>query len=456
MGNVESSVFYDDEYGTGRRQPAKHLPESASYRRLDTSKLLDDLSKTFENWQEIIINLRTNQMPEGDAQAYLYQEMVETRDTLDRIMGYMAPSITSQLQPCESAKKPKEQRRMKTSTPIKSTKGAETLRRDADRYKDQMQLYKAETNNLTLKCASLYEELKRIEKERSEVLLRLSKLTSETLTSNNPNVADLADPHRPTKLGEMFSELYDNEWTDAFEVLQAAGKGERRSIQILFESFMDIFHFCNTQRSNVFEIRPKTASLLELLENDSLKAFTKHTDHKPKETRPWLYWDWQERYQNCQVEKGIPGGDNNDKSKSSALSDEDHADETDPVMKKFNQKRQAVELEINKHLQSLQQEFGEALLPFIKKAYLQPRWNNSCMKNLKPYIQKCLKVAWLMCIKSPPMAVADIPQAGDAFSFLLYKQYTHKGPYIDYIVWPALLLHDNGPVVSKGVAQGKE
>ena len=63
-------------------------------------------------------------------------------------------------------------------------------------------------------------------------------MTSETLTSNNPNVADLADPHRPTKLGEMFSELYDNEWTDAFEALQAAGKDDRRSIQILFKTFM--------------------------------------------------------------------------------------------------------------------------------------------------------------------------------------------------------------------------
>ena len=90
MGSAESSVFYRDidadECGTVRRQPPKHLPESASYRRLDTPKLLDDLSKTFENWQEIIINMRTNQMPEHDAQEYLYRVMIETRDKLDKIM----------------------------------------------------------------------------------------------------------------------------------------------------------------------------------------------------------------------------------------------------------------------------------------------------------------------------------------------------------------------------------
>ena len=35
-------------------------------------------------------------------------------------------------------------------------------------------------------------------------------------------------------------------------------------------------------------------------------------------------------------------------------------------MKKVNQKLQAVQLEIDKHLRNLQQEFGEALLPFIE------------------------------------------------------------------------------------------
>ena len=39
------------------------------------------------------------------------------------------------------------------------------------------------------------------------------------LTYGNPNIADLSDSRRPTKLAEEFSELYDNEWTDAFEAL---------------------------------------------------------------------------------------------------------------------------------------------------------------------------------------------------------------------------------------------
>lgn len=35
----------------------------------------------------------------------------------------------------------------------------------------------------------------------------------------------------------------------------------------------------------------------------------------------------------------------------------------------------------------------------------------------------------------------------------LYRTYTRSGDVIEYIVWPALLLHENGPVLYKGVAQ---
>ena len=48
---------------------------------------------------------------------------------------------------------------------------------------------------------------------------RLSATASAKLTDNNPNIADLSDENRPTKLSEQFSELYDNEWTDAIETL---------------------------------------------------------------------------------------------------------------------------------------------------------------------------------------------------------------------------------------------
>lgn len=47
----------------------------------------------------------------------------------------------------------------------------------------------------------------------------MSSVASAQLTDANPSVADLSDVNRPTKIAEKFSELYDNEWTDAFEAL---------------------------------------------------------------------------------------------------------------------------------------------------------------------------------------------------------------------------------------------
>mgnify|MGYP000290692456 CR=1 FL=1 len=44
---------------------------------------------------------------------------------------------------------------------------------------------------------------------------------SDRLTDNNPNVADLSDKNRPTKLAERYSELYDNQWTDSFVLLES-------------------------------------------------------------------------------------------------------------------------------------------------------------------------------------------------------------------------------------------
>lgn len=51
---------------------------------------------------------------------------------------------------------------------------------------------------------------------------QISLVTSDHLHLNyNPNIADLSDKHRPIKIGEFFSELYDNEWAGAFGVIKS-------------------------------------------------------------------------------------------------------------------------------------------------------------------------------------------------------------------------------------------
>jgi len=50
------------------------------------------------------------------------------------------------------------------------------------------------------------------------------------LTDGNPNITDLNDQNRPGNVADQFSEVYDNEWTNAFEVLQTMGFTEKKAI----------------------------------------------------------------------------------------------------------------------------------------------------------------------------------------------------------------------------------
>jgi hypothetical protein len=60
------------------------------------------------------------------------------------------------------------------------------------------------------------------------------------LTDSNPNVTDLSDRHRPTKLAEKYAELYDNQWTDAFDVLDKTFPSEENIINILLNILLVI------------------------------------------------------------------------------------------------------------------------------------------------------------------------------------------------------------------------
>lgn len=66
----------------------------------------------------------------------------------------------------------------------------------------------------------------------------MSKVVGEKLTRDNPNITDLNDQNRPTKLGEMYGELYDNEWSDAFEALTETGHSGNESIATLRQTLL--------------------------------------------------------------------------------------------------------------------------------------------------------------------------------------------------------------------------
>ena len=59
-----------------------------------------------------------------------------------------------------------------------------------------------------------------------------------------------------------------------------------------------------------------------------------------------------------------------------------------------------------------------------------------------------------MCIQDPPLVFLDKLDRGAQFDNEKFRKYSTTGAdKFDYLVWPALLLHQGGPVVAKGIAQ---
>lgn len=64
-------------------------------------------------------------------------------------------------------------------------------------------------------------------------LFSLSKVAAEKMVNGNPYITDLSDGNRPMKLTEKFNSLYDNYWTDAYEILALNNTDERTICQQL-------------------------------------------------------------------------------------------------------------------------------------------------------------------------------------------------------------------------------
>lgn len=71
------------------------------------------------------------------------------------------------------------------------------------------------------------------------------------------------------------------------------------------------------------------------------------------------------------------------------------------------------------------------------------------------FAKKCANLCWLMQLREPKVHMLyDTTKYKDKeFDGDLFRPYTRTGRQFGYLVWPVLLLHENGPTLGKGVAQ---
>ncbi|XP_061184927.1 girdin-like [Saccostrea echinata] len=282
-----------------------------------------------------------------------------------------------------------EEKITSTSKTLEETeKQLKSMKLETCKLQDRVTQLSTENNQLR-------EDIAEVSKEKDNALTRLSKVAGAKVTHGNAAITDLSDTNRPTKIAEKFSELYDNQWTDAFEELDNTYNNEEETIQVLLKILKEAYDFCVRTEKN-YETRIGQA------------VFTL-ADEKSRETRQ------------------IIGADV-------------------PVQKALTDLR----LSLGNACCLIVEEMFLARLPsFLKKVDV------SVSSKTKLYARQCASLCWRMSIRDPPIFVRFEFRRGTEFNTDILRRYTKTGGYVDFIVWPALYLHESGPVLSKGVAQPK-
>ncbi|KAK3582887.1 hypothetical protein CHS0354_009693 [Potamilus streckersoni] len=260
----------------------------------------------------------------------------------------------------------------------------------------ELQKATIKVENLTQELENLRDQTQKLDYEVNTLRTRLSELVGAKLTNNNPAITDLSDPDRPTKLAEKYSSLYDYQWTDAFaELAKSNPKASEKDLTgQLLNILTDGFNFCEKVRQD------QVKKLEQLLLNPAPNT------------------------------KSGQGSYNN----------------------------QANDIFTN-YLRDAAKVSSIVAGENIYKAFISNTTMNTKFGNLKnlcgAYIEECVRLCWLMQVQTPPVCIDQGTKKGQTFLKDTYREYTSSGTKIAFVVWPALLLHANGPLLMKGVAQGK-
>ncbi|XP_060565687.1 uncharacterized protein LOC132724746 [Ruditapes philippinarum] len=378
---IRAKTIYEASKNLSKEQKNIH-------RKRDKSKGSKELPKCIENFDEGLREIRE----ELEKISYIVNE--DNDDT-----GFNSRKQYERSASLNVPKKKNRQGLSDTFTSVEATECFRCLTKETKIQDLELKLKRIERSseqNIMQITESLddiqrrYDKLERRFHEevrlKDDALQRLSKVASSKLRDNNPNITDLSDQNRPTKVAEKLSELYDNQWTDAFDILEQQME-EKQVIQKLLNTLMVAYNICQNSNGNFFE---RVQRAIEL----------------PKEAP---------EISNYKV----------------VLSD---------------QLKQEI------------REFRKNRAPFVIRdveKVVRPRLElaNHRSKDVQEYVTACVEIAWLCAVQDPPLELNT--KCTNRFNTNVFKDYTARGEFVDFMVWPAMLLHKNGPLLSKGVAQGR-
>jgi len=73
---------------------------------------------------------------------------------------------------------------------------------------------------------------------------------------------------------------------------------------------------------------------------------------------------------------------------------------------------------------------------------------------ISPFIESCVEICWGMVVHEPKLGFLWLQEGQDKkVNPDQFTLYTRSGKGVEFLVWPAMLLHENGPVLRKGTYQ---
>ncbi|XP_052219003.1 uncharacterized protein LOC127836417 isoform X3 [Dreissena polymorpha] len=321
----------------------------------------------------------------------------------------------------------------------------------------------------TQNTSKIKDDLIRVEIEKQDALTRLRALMPVKLLANNPNIADLSDQFRPTKLAEMFSELYDNEWTDAFTAV-SKGLTERQTVTFLLDIVMKAYSFCTKEMDQTRIVMSElyltyarkdavvkmtdeqskryqtylqsicgVSTLLDML---STEVVAKYVTQCVKlcllmcQYDPPVVISCQDVIEEACVDLNKSDGANapsgivsNEKPitlGSTGAKFQNNLDEqaTEEESKNKEQARGAVNIQTEKEQ------------PLCGETNTEGNQTSGAMREIENE-------------SGAQHNPKRLPFDRDVF-----EEYISGGPYLEYVVWPVMFLHQGGPMLGKGVAHG--
>ncbi|XP_063414617.1 uncharacterized protein LOC134696633 [Mytilus trossulus] len=245
--------------------------------------------------------------------------------------------------------------------------------------------------------------------QKDELQSRLSSIAGEKLSKGNPGITDLSDPNRPMKISERYGELYDNEWTDVMVKVELIKP-----------------HFPDLEKSELDEI------IVRHLYRTLMFCYQECTKISLKQTqtiRQTIAESFNLTIDSENTEPNLPGW------KEISFYRKHHGDDfaTSLITKCTSQK------------------LCENILENWDYCYKSAMFMEELLKT--PFFDKCVHLCWYMAIQEPMMYLDHKLQVDTKYNKTEYKEYVQSGDKVRYIVWPALYLHEKGPLLYKGVVQ---